>query len=107
MVFCRDEVTRLRAIVAIHDTTLGPGLGGIRMREYASDAEALIKKTIKELSEELDPTMFRQVHRSTMVNVHAIDRVIRDDYGNLKLRLKHRSEVLSVSEAYHHLFQQM
>ena len=41
MVFCRDEVTRLRAIVAIHDTTLGPGLGGIRMREYASDAEAL------------------------------------------------------------------
>ena len=27
MVFCRDEVTRLRAIVAIHDTTLGPGLG--------------------------------------------------------------------------------
>jgi len=41
VVFCRDEVTRLRAIVAIHDTTLGPGLGGIRMREYASDAEAL------------------------------------------------------------------
>jgi len=72
-----------------------------------SDAEALIKKTIKELSEELDPTMFLQVHRSTMVNVHAIDTVIRDDRGNLKLRLKHRSEVLSVSEAYHHLFQQM
>src|SRR6266480_4256445 len=72
-----------------------------------SDAEALIKKTIKELSEELDPTMFLQVHRSTMVNVHAIDNVIRDDYGNLKLRLKHRSEVLSVSEAYHHLFHQM
>jgi leucine dehydrogenase len=41
VVFCREEVTGLRAIVAIHDTTLGPGLGGIRMREYASDAEAL------------------------------------------------------------------
>jgi glutamate dehydrogenase/leucine dehydrogenase len=41
VVFCRDEATGLRAIVAIHDTTLGPGLGGIRMREYASDAEAL------------------------------------------------------------------
>lgn len=72
-----------------------------------SDAEALIKKTIKELSEELDPTMFLQVHRATMVNVHAIDRVIRDDRGNLKLRLKHRSEVLSVSEAYQNLFHQM
>lgn len=72
-----------------------------------ADAEALIKKTIKELSEALDPTMFLQVHRSTLVNVHAIDSVSRDDRGNLKLRLKHRSEVLSVSEAYQELFHQM
>jgi DNA-binding LytR/AlgR family response regulator len=72
-----------------------------------SDIEVLIKKTIKELSEELDPTMFWQVHRSTLVNVHAIDSVIRDDRGNLKLRLKHRPENLSVSEAYVHLFRQM
>jgi len=72
-----------------------------------SDAEALIKKTIKELGEELDPTMFWQVHRSTLVNVHAIDSVIRDERGNLKLRLKHRSEMLAVSEAYDHLLRQM
>ena len=72
-----------------------------------ADAEALIKKTIKELSEALDPTMFLQVHRSTLVNVHAIDSVSRDDRGNLKLRLKHRSEILSVSEAYQELFHQM
>ncbi len=71
------------------------------------DSEAMIKKTIKELSEELDPTMFWQVHRSTLVNVHAIDSVIRDDRGNLKLRLKGRSEALPVSEAYVHLFRQM
>jgi DNA-binding LytR/AlgR family response regulator len=54
-----------------------------------------------------DPTMFWQVHRSTVVNVHAIDSVIRDDRGNLKLRLKQRTETLSVSEAYAHLFHQM
>ena len=42
VVFCRDRPSGLRAIVAIHDTTLGPGLGGIRMREYASESEALI-----------------------------------------------------------------
>src|SRR5258706_4712999 len=72
-----------------------------------SHAESLIRKTIRELSDELDPTMFLQVHRSTLVNVHAIDNVIRDDRGNLKLRLKHRSEVLSVSEVYQHLFRQM
>ena len=41
VVFCRDRRSGLRAIVAIHDTTLGPSLGGIRMREYASEGEAL------------------------------------------------------------------
>jgi DNA-binding LytR/AlgR family response regulator len=71
------------------------------------DAEALIKKTIKELTDELDPTMFWQVHRSTVVNVYAIDSVLRDDRGNLTLRLKNRPEMLAVSEAYHHLFRQM
>lgn len=72
-----------------------------------TDTEALIKKTIKNLASELDPNMFWQVHRSTIVNVHAIDSVIRDDRGNLALRLRQRPERLPVSEAYHHLFQQM
>lgn len=72
-----------------------------------ADTEALIKKTIKELAGELDPTMFWQVHRSNIVNVHAIDSVIRDDHGNFALRLKQRPEKLQVSEAYHHLFRQM
>lgn len=72
-----------------------------------AEAEALIKKTIRDLTSELDPTMFWQVHRSTIVNVHAIDSVIRDDRGNLALRLKQRAERLPVSEAYQHLFRQM
>lgn len=72
-----------------------------------ADGEALIKKPIKELSEELDPAMFWQVHRSTLVNVHAIESVMRDDRGNLKLRLKNRPENLPVSDAYVHLFRQM
>ena len=72
-----------------------------------ADSEALIKKTIRELGDELDPTMFWQIHRSTVVNVHAIDSVIRDERGNLTLRLKNRPETLAVSEAYTHLFKQM
>jgi DNA-binding LytR/AlgR family response regulator len=72
-----------------------------------ADTEALIRKTIRNLATELDPSMFWQVHRSTIVNVHAIDSVIRDDRGNLTLRLKQRSESLAVSEAYTHLFHQM
>lgn len=41
VVFHRDRDTGLRAIVAIHDTRLGPGLGGIRIREYGSEDAAL------------------------------------------------------------------
>lgn len=41
VVFCRDERTGLRAIIAIHDTTLGPGLGGTRFYPYANESLAL------------------------------------------------------------------
>jgi DNA-binding LytR/AlgR family response regulator len=72
-----------------------------------ADSESLIRKTIRELHEELDPLMFWLVHRSTIVNLHAIDSVIRDERGNLSLRLKNRAEALAVSEAHTHLFRQM
>jgi DNA-binding LytR/AlgR family response regulator len=72
-----------------------------------ADSESLIRKTIRELSDELDPAMFWQVHRSTIVNLYAIDSVIRDGRGNLSLRLKNRAESLAVSEAHTHLFRQM
>jgi DNA-binding LytR/AlgR family response regulator len=71
------------------------------------DSESLIRKTIKDLAEELDPSMFWQVHRSSLVNVNAIDSVVHDERGSLLLRLKARKETLPVSEAYHHLFRQM
>ncbi|NNC83816.1 MAG: Glu/Leu/Phe/Val dehydrogenase, partial [Flavobacteriales bacterium] len=41
VVFCQDERTGLKAIIAIHNTVLGPSLGGTRMWSYASDAEAI------------------------------------------------------------------
>ncbi len=41
VVFCHDEATGLKAIIAIHDTTLGPALGGVRMWNYDSEQEAL------------------------------------------------------------------
>ncbi|HJQ29666.1 MAG TPA: Glu/Leu/Phe/Val dehydrogenase dimerization domain-containing protein, partial [Rubrobacter sp.] len=42
LVFCHDKATGLRAIIAIHDTTLGPALGGCRMYPYASEEEAIV-----------------------------------------------------------------
>lgn len=41
VLFCRDDRVGLRAIIAIHDTTLGPALGGCRLYPYSSEAEAL------------------------------------------------------------------
>lgn len=41
VVFCRDKESGLKAIIAIHDTTLGPALGGTRMYPYRSEADAL------------------------------------------------------------------
>ncbi len=41
VVFCRNDSVGLRAIIAIHDTTLGPALGGCRFYNYASEADAL------------------------------------------------------------------
>lgn len=41
VVFCHDAATGLKAIIAIHDTTLGPAVGGTRMWSYASEADAL------------------------------------------------------------------
>lgn len=41
VVFCHDEATGLKAIIGIHNTTLGPALGGTRMWNYATEAEAV------------------------------------------------------------------
>ena len=41
VVFCNDPTTGLKAIIAIHNTTLGPALGGCRMRPYRTMDEAL------------------------------------------------------------------
>ena len=41
VVFCHDERTGLKSIIAIHDTTLGPALGGARMWNYENENDAL------------------------------------------------------------------
>lgn len=41
VVFCNDKATGLKAIIALHNTTLGPGLGGCRMYPYSNEQEAI------------------------------------------------------------------
>jgi len=72
-----------------------------------ADKEALIRISIKELAEQVDPGIFWQIHRGTIVNVGYIAGVTRDIRGHMALRLKKRSETLPVSDSYTHLFKQM
>jgi DNA-binding LytR/AlgR family response regulator len=76
-------------------------------RVVTADGEALIRKPLKELAEELDPNQFWQIHRSTMVNVAGIAGVSRDFRGRMVVKLKGRGETLLVSDSYTHLFRQM
>lgn len=71
------------------------------------EGESLIRKSIKKLAEELDPSLFWQIHRGTIVNVNLIDEVTRSFSGGLMIRLKDLPDVLTVSRAYSHLFKQM
>jgi DNA-binding LytR/AlgR family response regulator len=72
-----------------------------------ASTQSLINKTIKELVDELDPEVFFQIHRGTVVNVNAIAAVHRDLHGRLEIRLKQRKEALPVSASFAHLFRQM
>jgi DNA-binding LytR/AlgR family response regulator len=69
--------------------------------------EALIRKPIKELIDELDPDEFWQIHRSTVVRVDAVEQVSRDFRGHQIVHVKGSDEKLEVSRTFNHLFKQM
>ncbi|MBD7924509.1 response regulator transcription factor [Xanthomonas sp. CFBP 8703] len=71
------------------------------------DGEALLRTPLRELLEVLDPAAFRQIHRSTIVNLKAVASVVRDDTGKGRMKLRHRDEVLTVSLPYMSLFRGM
>ena len=69
--------------------------------------EALIRKPIKELIDELDPAEFWQIHRATVVRVDAITQVSRNLRGHQVVHVKGRDDKLEVSRSFNHLFKQM
>ncbi len=71
------------------------------------EGESLVRKPIKELAEELDHEKFWQIHRGAIVNVRFIARVSRSLTGKGVVKLKDRSETLTISNRYMHLFKQM
>jgi DNA-binding LytR/AlgR family response regulator len=74
---------------------------------FTADGETLIRTSLRELGEQLDPKRFWQIHRGTIVNVAHVASTIRDLGGRTQIKLKARPEVLLVSRAFAHRFRQM
>ena len=76
-------------------------------RVQTAQFEALIRKPIKELLDELDPNLFWQIHRATLVNAKAITSVERDLRGRQLVCVKGHPAKLEVSRSYTQLFKGM
>jgi len=76
-------------------------------RVQTATVEALIRKPIKELIEEIDMQLFWQIHRSTLVNIKAIAGVSRDERGRQLVSVRGLTEKLEVSRSYAGLFKAM
>jgi DNA-binding LytR/AlgR family response regulator len=79
----------------------------VAWHEAGTLREAVIRTPLKELAAQLDATQFAQVHRSVIVNLSSIARVVRGSNETADVHLKGRAEVLPVSRSYLHLFHQM
>jgi len=74
---------------------------------FTQEGEALIRMSIKQLADQLDPEVFWTIHRSTIVNLNAVRGVTRAFDGATWLTLKTRPERLSVSDAHRRRFRNM
>ena len=72
-----------------------------------AQGEALLRTPLHELLAKLDPAHFKQIHRSTIVNMRMVAAVVRDDSGRGTMRLKNRPETLAVSLPFMPLFRNM
>lgn len=72
-----------------------------------AEGRHVIRTSLKELVQKLDPTQFAQIHRGTIVNLNSIERLERDVLGRVTIHLKGHLDVLTVSRAYIARFRQM
>lgn len=77
------------------------------VRVLTAGREVLIRTPLKDLIPQLDPDQFWQVHRGVVVQVAAIERVVRDEAGKCWLQLRQRPERLPVSRLYAQRFKPM
>jgi DNA-binding LytR/AlgR family response regulator len=72
-----------------------------------AQGESLLRTPLHELLAKLDANHFKQIHRSTIVNMRMVASIVRDDSGRGTMRLKNRPETLPVSLTFMPLFKNM
>ena len=72
-----------------------------------ASGEKLLRTSVAELETELDPSLFKRIHRSTLVNLRHVHATRRDDAGRMWVRIKQHTRELPVSRAYHAVFGRM
>ncbi|CAG9167118.1 LytR/AlgR family response regulator transcription factor [Cupriavidus pinatubonensis] len=73
----------------------------------STGGEALIRTSLRELAQQLDPERFWQIHRGTVVNITCVASAVPQSLGRVSLRLRDRPESLPVARQYAYLFKQM
>lgn len=73
----------------------------------STGGEALIRTSLRELTQQLDPDRFWQIHRGTVVNIDCVASAVNQSLGRVSLKLRDRPESLPVARQYAHLFKQM
>ncbi len=77
------------------------------VRVLTAEREYLIRTPLKDLIAQLDPHLFWQIHRATVVQASAVAALTRDEHGKLWLQLRGSADKLAVSRIYAHLFKAM
>jgi len=72
-----------------------------------ADKERYVRTPLRDLVNELDPDEFWQVHRASVIRVAAIERVMKDEVGRMRIKVRGSQELIVVSAAFSGRFRQM
>ena len=80
---------------------------GRYVKVLTKEREALVRMPLKNLSEQLDPDLFWQVHRSTVMNISHLDHLKNIEHEQIQAHMKNMKEPIAISRSYSHLFRNL
>jgi len=80
---------------------------GRYVKVLTKEREALVRMPLKNLCEQLDPDIFWQVHRSTVMNIAHLDHVKNIDHEQIQAHMNNMKEPIAISRSFSHLFRNL